>query len=869
MKADKFFYILLLAFFAFNSCKQENVDANPQPNPNPPITNPVTIDETGLVVFSPSLPAADDNITITFDASKGNAGLLGATEVYIYTGVITDKSTSPADWKFVKSPSFSVADPAAKMTSLGSNKFQFKLTPSSFYNVPATDKILKLVMVFRTADGSRAGRNTDNSDIYIPIYEKGKLEVRFTSPEFQPLYTPVPLVNIQNIGQELTVGATSSKSASLTLSLNGENFATATNKNAIAGIAKIKATGQQTVKVTATDGGTTTEASFKFTINGEVQTATLPANAKDGVTFINNGTSVIFNLYAPAKDFAYVIGDFNDWETTTTAFMKRTPDGNNWWVQIDNIDPNKEYAYQYFVNGTLRIADPYAEKLLDPNNDNFISGVTYPNLKAYPSGKTSGIVSTFQSGAPAYNWQMASFTRPEKKDLIIYELHLRDFLTAHDYKTLRDTLNYLSNLGINAIELMPVTEFEGNSSWGYNVSFYFAPDKYYGSKNLLKAVIDESHKRGIAIILDMVLNHSFGQSPMVQLYFDQASGKPAANNPWFNVDAKHPYNVGYDFNHESAATKYFSKKVMEYWMKEYKVDGFRFDLSKGFTQNNTGTSDAGVAAWGAYDAGRIAIWKQYNDFIKSIDNNFYVILEHFAEDREEKELAAEGMMLWNNMNYNFNEATMGYVSNSNLSRAFYDSHGFTEPNLVTYMESHDEERLMFKNLQYGNSNGGYSVKNMATALKRQEMAAAFLMFVPGPKMIWQFGELGYDVSIDENGRTGEKPIRWQYNTDVQRKTLYNTYAGFISMRKNNDVFSSTNYQYNVSGAVKFIKYSSAAQNVVVIGNFDVVSQTANVSFPQNGTWYDKATGQTINVSGNYNAVLAPGEYHIFSTSPLL
>ena len=89
------------------------------------------------------------------------------------------------------------------------------------------------------------------------------------------------------------------------------------------------------------------------------------------------------------------------------------------------------------------------------------------------------------------------------------------------------------------------------------------------------------------------------------------------------------------------------------------------------------------------------------------------------------------------------------------------------------------------------------------------------------------------------------------------------------MRKNNDVFNSANYQYNVSSAVKFVKYSSATQNVVVLGNFDVVSQTANISFPQNGTWYDKASGQTITVSGNYNAVLAPGEYHIFSTSPLL
>jgi 1,4-alpha-glucan branching enzyme len=840
---------------------------SPNPTPN---DNPVTVTETGLVVFSPALPAADDNITITFDASKGNAGLMGASEVFMYAGVITDRSSSPSDWKYVKSPSFSTPDAASRMTSIGSNKFQIKITPASFFNVPANEKILKLAMVFRNGDGSVSGKNIDNSDIYIPIFDKSKLEVRFTSPEFHPFYTPAPVLNIQNIGQELTVSAASSKNADLTLTLNGEPFATATNKNSVSGVAKIKAAGAQLVKVTATAAGATTESTFKFVINGTVETAALPAGAKDGVTFLNNGRSVIFNLFAPSKEFVYLIGEFNDWELTTNAFMKRTPDGNRWWVQIDNLDPAREYGYQYMVDGKIRIADPYAEKVLDPGNDGFISPLTYPNLKPYPTGKTTGIVSTFHANAPVYAWQINSFTKPEKRNLIIYELHLRDFLAAHDYKTLRDTMNYLSNLGINAIELLPVNEFEGNNSWGYNPSFYFAPDKYYGPKNTLKAVIDEAHKRGIAVIVDMVLNHSFGQSPMVQLYFDQSTGKPLAGNPWFNQDPTHPFNVGYDFNHETAATKYFTNRVLEFWIQEYKVDGFRFDLSKGFTQKNSGTSDAAVGAWSAYDESRIAIWKQYNNFIKSVDQDSYVILEHFSEDREEKELAAEGMLLWNNMNHNFNEATMGYVASSDLSRAFYDRHGFTQPHLVTYMESHDEERMMFKNLQFGNSSGNYSVKNMATALKRQEMAAAFLFAVPGPKMIWQFGELGYDVSINENGRTGEKPIRWQYNADPQRRALYNAYAKYIAMTKNNDVFKSLNFQYSLAGAVKFIKYHSADQNVCVVGNFDVVPQSTTISFPLNGIWYDKVTGQTITVSGgSYQAVLAPGEYHIFSSSPLL
>ncbi|MCB0681020.1 MAG: hypothetical protein KDC32_08815, partial [Saprospiraceae bacterium] len=177
----------------------------------------------------------------------------------------------------------------------------------------------------------------------------------------------------------------------------------------------------------------------------------------------------------------------------------------------------------------------------------------------------------------------------------------------HDYTTLIDTLDYLQNLGINAIELMPVQEFEGNISWGYNPSFHMALDKYYGPVNEFKRFIDSCHARGMAVILDVVYNHAFGQCPLVQLYFD---GKPTPESPYFNVDATHPFNVGYDFNHESEATRRYIDQVMTYWLEEFRVDGFRFDLSKGFTQVNNPDD---VGAWGQYDASRIAILKHYAD----------------------------------------------------------------------------------------------------------------------------------------------------------------------------------------------------------------------------------------------------------------
>jgi glycosidase len=825
-----------------------------------------------LISLTPDFPAETGQVKITFDATKGSGGLKDAgTDVYAHTGVITDKSTGPSDWKYVKSDwTTNVSD--AKMVLKGNNLYELSINnPRTYYGVPAGEKILQLAMVFRSGDGSRTGRNIDGSDIYAQIYPSDKLAVKFKTPELEPKFSPVLVPTSKQIGESLAVSAVSSANANLSLTLNGVSFASGSSLSSINGNAVVNASGRQVVKIIAADGTNTVTDSFSFVVNSAVQKEALPANAKDGVTYLNNGTSVIFNLLAPLKSNVYVIGDFNNWQANTAGFMKNTPDGKRWWIQIDNLTPGTEYAYQYLVDGALKIADPYSEKVLDPFNDQYISQANYPGLKSYPAGKTNGIVSVLQSNSTSYTWKIENFARPKKTDLVIYELHLRDFLAAHNFQTLRDTLGYLQNLGINAIELMPVNEFEGNESWGYNTSFHFAPDKYYGPKNEMKAFIDEAHKRGMSVIIDMVLNHSFGQSPMVQLYFDSAAGKPAANNPWFNQDATHPFNVGYDFNHESAETRYYSKKVIQHWLQEYKIDGYRFDLSKGFTQRNNPNN---IGAWGNLDQSRIDIWKDYYDHIISIDPGALVILEHFADNAEEKILSDYGMMLWGNMNHSYNEASMGYIPGSNLASGIYKERGWSNPNLVTYMESHDEERLMVKNLQYGNGSGSYSVKDLPTALMRQELAAAFFFTLPGPKMIWQFGERGYDLSINHpsgtaNDRLSNKPPLWDYMKDPNRKALYDVYSKLIKLRIKQDVFEKANFTYSLAGPVKTIHLNDAQLNVTVVGNFDVTPQSIDLNFPATGKWYDYLKGDSINVTGtSFNLMLQPGEYHVYTSNKL-
>jgi glycosidase len=552
--------------------------------------------------------------------------------------------------------------------------------------------------------------------------------------------------------------------------------------------------------------------------------------------------------------------------------MYKTPDGERFWRPVEDLEPGKEYIFQYLVDGNLRIGDPYADKISDPD-DKYISVQTYPGLIPYPSGKTTEVASVLQTDQQPYPWEVTSFTPPKTTDMVIYELLLRDFTAAHDYPSLIDTLNYLKRLGVNTIELMPVMEFEGNISWGYNPDFLFAPDKYYGTKNGLKQFIDAAHKEGIAVIFDIVLNHQFGKSPLVRLYWDGANNRPAEDNPWFNPIPKHPYNVGYDFNHQSQQTVDYCIRVLRYWIAEYHIDGYRFDLSKGFTQKNSYPDNVGL--WGQYDADRINTLNAYHAAILSAKADGILILEHFADNSEEKVLSGNGMLLWGNMNYSYNEATMGWNSNSDFSWISYLERGWANPNVVGYMESHDEERLAYRNVTYGNfSNNNHNVKDTTISIERLGMAAAFFFTVPGPKMIWQFGELGYDYSINypsgtSASRLDPKPIRWDYFSEWRRKYLYNTYSSLIGLKTGNDAFETANFSMEVSGPFKKIHLNSNEMDVAIIGNFDVEPGTIDPSFQKTGTWYDYFSGDSISVVNTSDAIsLLPGEFHIFTTKKL-
>jgi hypothetical protein len=136
-------------------------------------------------------------------------------------------------------------------------------------------------------------------------------------------------------------------------------------------------------------------------------------------------------------------------------------------------------------------------------------------------------------------------------------------------------------------------------------------------------------------------------------------------------------------------------------------------------------------------------------------------------------------------------------------------------------------------------------------------------------MIWQFGELGYDISIEQNGRTGEKPIKWDYLTDPYRHRLFTTYKLLNTLRKTQPVFSTANYSASLSGTMKRIQLTGTSMTAIILGNFGITQSLINPAFTKTGKWHEYFSGDSINVSDvNANFNFQPGEFRLYTTARL-
>lgn len=806
----------------------------------------------GQVTTVPGFPRADQNIKITYDATKGTTGLQGIDPIYIHIGAVIAGSTSTT-WAIVPFE-WGTTNPDARMTKVEDNIWEWELVPNEFFNITTGQTIYRLGMVFRNADGTREGKTDTNADFFVDLSQG--FQVTFTNPASSSV--------LLEVGDTQNISIVSSELADLSISVNGTNVTSSSNIDELDYTFQAVSEGAFNIEAKAEKAGEEDIAELVITVVGPSPKQPLPQGVIKGINYVSD-TEVVLVLEAPMKKNAFVIGDFNDWQVLQSYQMNQTLDGEMFWYRLTGLVPGKEYIFQYLVDGNIRIGDPYADKVSDPFHDNeIIQQNRYPGLKSYPQGKTDFQATFLQTAQEQYQWQHTEYVKPAPEELVVYELLVRDFDDRRTFKAVIERLDYLKDLGINAIELMPIKEFEGNLSWGYNPSFFFAVDKFYGPKNHLKELIDEAHKRDMVVILDMVLNHAFGQNPYVRLYNDGDYGAPTPDNPWLNRTARHPFNVGYDFNHESPYTKAFVDSVNNYWLTEYKFDGYRFDLSKGFTQVNSGDN---VGLWSQRDQSRIDIWKNIFDRIKENHPDAYVILEHFADNSEERELADYGMMFWGNLNFDFREMAKG--NSRNFDWGYFQTRGWAKNNLVSYMESHDEERTMWESLTWGQTSP-VNLRQLRNAVNRNQLMATFFFSIPGPKMIWQFEEFGYDLELN-NDRLGIKPTRWNYLDDPDRIRLFNLYRAMIDLKKNHNAFNSPeNAILNLAQPLKSIRLIDGDFQMILHGNFGLTDvNNANLSFPNEGTWYNYFTGEEINITGNSRTFrLRANQFLLFTNQKL-
>ncbi len=796
-------------------------------------------------------------VKIIYDPALGNGSMSSATKCYAHTGCMTSKT--PSSWSHTKSSWRASTSP--QLTKEG-DKWVLNIDDLyTFYGVDIEkEKIQKLCFVFHDGPGgSLEGKASDGSDIFYELCGDG-LQVKIVSPD-----NAVRKIS----GTKEQIEVATSQEAQIRLNINGVDVAMSSGTSLRYTIGWDGSVGTYQVKATATSASESVSDELSYVVAQALPAQPRPAGTREGINYFADGTGATLVMYCRdnqgvTADNVYVVGDFNDWTISNAGQMTPDTEEGYFWYNVTGLTPKKEYAYQYDVqigNNAIRVSDAYSPKILDPYDDKYIPNYTYPYLQSYPS-EGSGLVGVLQPGKQPFEWSDATlnFKPVDENNLVIYELWLYDFSARRNIKEATRRLQYLKELGVNAVELMPVQEFDGNISWGYNPNHFFAPDKAYGTEKDYKTFIDECHKLGIAVILDVVFNHASGQHPWCRLYWD--GSKPKPNNPWFNVEAPHPFSVHQDFNHASPYTQNMVKRCLQYWQEEYKVDGYRLDLTKGLTNRKCNESTASN-----YDADRISYLKMYYDAAKEVNADVIFILEHFCASNEENELKNYGMRPWNNVNNAFGQLAMGWLKDGdNIS-------GMNKKGWISFGESHDEERNYYKALKWGNGNLQTS---QSARVNRVPLTVAFGMLQPGAKMIWMYGELGFDISIDQNGRTGSKPLPESQGwlQDPYRVDAYTRCAQAIRLRTEllPEMFTNgTLIARTGSGlSARTLKYTLGDDALTVVGNFNVsdatqYSGTATAQpFSKTGVWIEYFSGMPVSVKSTEQTVtLNPGELRIY------
>ena len=859
------------------------------------------------VTTSPAVVEANQAATLTFNkAGTPLANYTGVISAYIGVTVNGVRFSNIKGGNPFNNPNHPV------LTQIGSSSsYTLNITPDlyAYFGVSTLNSITEICLVLKSADASIQ----TSPDIFIPV---GAFQFTLGQPNLNS-------TTILASGSGFTVTANNTNGvATYDLFANGININSQSTSNYSFTDANLTINKNYVLRIT--QGVTSFSARFSVIINPGSTSAAMPAGLVDGINYnAADPTRATLVLNAPNKDFVYVAGSFNNWQPGVAAAMIRdsnSPSGSRrFFLELTNLTAGQIHAYQYWIGdqtslpvgspALVKTADPFSTLVLSPFDDpEIIQLGVFPNLPAYATialgqEREVSVLQTGSNGLFAYNWSAATtnFVKPKKKDLVFYELLVRDFDANRTYQDLINKIDYFKNLKVNAVKIMPVMEFEGNMSWGYNTAYHMALDKRYGPPAKLKEFVDLCHQNGIAVLLDLALNHVFGRSPLERMYMldpdndgwansTSTGARTTTENPYVNVDAMHSYNVGSDLNHfritgpGANMTRTYSARTIQHWIQEFKIDGYRWDLTKGFT-NQCPPGANQESCTNSYQADRVAKMKEYADIQWAADPSSLVVFEHLGNGgsyNEEVEWAnyrrtgdAGGIMQWRKMTDPYANLLKGQAVDLNGVADASDR-------FIGYAESHDEERVVYKAL----TEAGQTQNNLPKVLQRLPAMGSVLFLVPGPKMLWHFGELGWDrsiftcsngtVQLNDGCKLDTKPQpQWAWSADAARQNVYNNWARQIALRIAEPVFENGQFAFNnsVTGQMRLDIWTSLTSTpnlsyVFVRSNFTDSTITVPGGFPYIGTWtnlMDNTT--TIVTSTSQNVTIEPGGYRVFGNAP--
>jgi 1,4-alpha-glucan branching enzyme len=539
---------------------------------------------------------------------------------------------------------------------------------------------------------------------------------------------------------------------------------------------------------------------------------------------VGNQTGVTFRVWAPNASSVTVPGQFNGWSTTANPLVSEITNGA-WSADIPGALPAQEY--KYFINDSIWKRDPRNHKCVTS------------------SGGNSIIYDT-----TAFDWTGDSFTTPPIDDLFIYELHVGTFsdpnptnTTPGHFSDAITKLDYIKGLGISAVELLPIAEFPGTDSWGYNPAEPFAVENQgYGGPDGLKALVKACHARGLAVLLDVVHNH-YGPTDLDIWNYDGWTGGGNQGGIYFyqsNNLCCTPY--GPRPNYSRQPVRDYIQDNFRMWLDEYHVDGFRWD-TPGLMMNASGYGTVTEAV-------------TLIQAITAMIHTNYPGKVNIAED-------VTGMGFDSTWALGFPSAvTTQLAQTSDSSRdmnvlANQIAGGGAGLTRVVFLESHDV---------VGDLNNGARLvtaidsNNPASywARKRSTLGATLTFTAPGVPMLFQGQEM-----LEDQQFSSSRPVDW---------TKTNTYAGIarlygdlMRLRRNIDgvtpgLKGDQVSLFQIDNSNKLLawrrwKSTAPTQDAVVIANFaNAVRSNYSLSFPRAGNWYVYFNSDSTEYGADYGNV---------------